>query len=257
MSFGADWYAVALSEGLAAGTSAGARLFDQEIVVWRDTDGVTHAWEDRCPHRGMRLSFGFVRGNHITCLYHGWQYDAAGKCRLIPAHPELKVPDTIRTTVYPCRERLGMVWVYSDLAAAAPPDLPPEPSNVTPVRSIYIDRAATAVVAFLTAADLPRFPAATTARPTLASSGSLLSLSFGGGALLAAVQPVGRAKTALHLAMSGRPQDWRGAGRKDVARWAQELRHALEQQAPYDSAPVAQPLHDQIPHQQTRQEITP
>jgi hypothetical protein len=74
---------------------------------------------------------------------------------------------------------------------------------------------------------------------------------------LAAVQPVGRAKTALHLAMSGRLQDWRGGGRKDVARWAQELRHALERQAPYDGAPVGQALHDQIPHQQTRQEITP
>jgi nitrite reductase/ring-hydroxylating ferredoxin subunit len=251
MNFGADWYAVALSEGLEAGTSAGTRLFDQEIVVWRDTEGVAHAWEDRCPHRGMRLSFGFVRGNHIACLYHGWQYDAGGQCRLIPAHPELKVPDTIRTTAYPCRERLGLVWIYSDLAAVAPPDLPSE-RQVTPVRSIYIDRAPDVVVAFLTGGDLPPFPAAAAGRATATSSGSLLSLSFGADALLAAVQPVGRAKTALHLAMSGRPQDWRGAGQKAVAHWALELRHALEQRAPQDAASVAQALHGQA-----RQEMVP
>jgi nitrite reductase/ring-hydroxylating ferredoxin subunit len=256
MNLGADWYAVALSEGLEAGTSAGTRLFDQEIVVWRDTDGVAHAWEDRCPHRGMRLSFGFVRGNHIACLYHGWQYDAGGQCRLIPAHPELKVPDTIRTTAYPCRERLGLVWIYSDLAAAAPPDLPSE-RQVTPVRSIYIDRAPDAVVAFLTGGNLPPFPAAAAGRATVTSSASLLSLSFGADALLAAVQPVGRAKTALHLAMSGRPQDWRGAGPKAVAHWALELRHALEQRAPQDAAPVAQALHGQALHGQARQEMVP
>ena len=114
MSFGADWYCVAVSEGLEPGTSAGTRLFDKEIVVWRDSNGAAHAWEDRCPHRGMRLSFGFVRGDRIACLYHGWQYDAGGQCRHIPAHPDLKVPDTIRTTAYPCRERLAMVWIYSE-----------------------------------------------------------------------------------------------------------------------------------------------
>lgn len=27
--------------------------------------------EDRCPHRGMKMSFA-VRGDHIACLYHGW-----------------------------------------------------------------------------------------------------------------------------------------------------------------------------------------
>jgi nitrite reductase/ring-hydroxylating ferredoxin subunit len=229
MSLGADWYCVAVSEGLEPGTSAGARLFDKEIVVWRDSDGVAHAWEDRCPHRGMRLSFGFVRGDRIACLYHGWQYDAAGRCRYIPAHPDLKVPDTIRTTVYACRERLGMVWVYSELETEALPDLPSERPHITPVRSIYIDRAPSAVLETLIAADLPSFPTtAAAARPTVEQTRSLLSLTFDGVELLAAVQPVGEVKTALHLAIAGRPEDWRGPGQKQVARWAEELRRDLE-----------------------------
>jgi nitrite reductase/ring-hydroxylating ferredoxin subunit len=229
MSFVADWYAVAISEGLEPGTSAGTRLFGNEIVIWRDSDGVAHAWEDRCPHRGMRLSFGFVRGNHIACLYHGWQYDAEGQCRHIPAHPDLKVPAAIRTTAYACREGLGMVWVYSALETEALPEFPSTYPQVTPVRSIYVDRAPGAVLESLAGTDLPSFPSSGAAvRPTVARSGSLLSLNFGGNEVLAAVQPCGEAKTALHLAVPGRPEDWRGDGQKKVARWAEELRHDLE-----------------------------
>lgn len=229
MSFGADWYCVAVSEGLEPGTSAGTRLFDKEIVVWRDSNGAAHAWEDRCPHRGMRLSFGFVRGDRIACLYHGWQYDAGGQCRHIPAHPDLKVPDTIRTTAYPCRERLAMVWIYSELETEALPDLPSQRPQVTPVRSIYINRAPSAVLESLVGAHLPPFPStAAAARPAVVRSGSLLSLTFGGDELLAAIQPVGEAKTALHLAIAGRPEDWLGSGQKKVARWAEELRRDLE-----------------------------
>jgi nitrite reductase/ring-hydroxylating ferredoxin subunit len=237
MSLGADWYCVAVSEGLEPGTSAGTRLFGKEIVVWRDSEGAAHAWEDRCPHRGMRLSFGFVRGDRIACLYHGWQYDASGRCRYIPAHPDLKVPETICVTTYPCRERLGMVWVYSELVSGALPGLPSERPQVTPVRSIYIDRAPRAVLESLIAADLPPFPTtASPARTTVVQARSLLSVTFGSVELLAAIQPIGEVKTALHLAIAGRPEDWRGPGQKKVARWAEELRRDLETRS---LAPVA------------------
>jgi nitrite reductase/ring-hydroxylating ferredoxin subunit len=238
MSLAAGWYAVALSEGLEAGTSAGTHLFGKEIVVWRDANGVAHAWEDRCPHRGMRLSFGFVRGDRIACLYHGWQYDAAGQCRYIPAHPDLKVPETICVTKYACRERVGMVWVHSELAIEAPPELSFNRPHVTPVRSIYIDCGADAVLQHLEAGKLSPLPAAATTRPALDRSGSLFFLTFGSDELLAAVQPSDQGKTALHLAVAGRPADWRGAGQKQIALWAQEVRRTLEQDAP---APTVTP----------------
>jgi nitrite reductase/ring-hydroxylating ferredoxin subunit len=239
MSFVADWYAVAISEGLEPGTSAGTRLFGNEIVIWRDSDGAVHAWEDRCPHRGMRLSFGSVRGNHITCLYHGWQYDSGGQCRRIPAHPDVKVPATIRTTAYACREQLGMVWIYSEPETEALPELPSAYPHVTPVRSIYVDRPPAAVLKSLVGADLPPFPSTEAAvRPAVARSGSLLCLSFGGDEVLAAVQPFGEARTALHLAMSGRPEDWRGRGQKKVALWTEELRRDLEHRSVVQFTPA-------------------
>lgn len=229
MSFGAGWYAVALSEGLEPGTSAGTRLFSREIVIWRDVNGVAHAWEDRCPHRGMRLSFGFVRGDRIACLYHGWQYDAEGQCRYIPAHPDLKVPETICVSSYACREHAGMMWVYSELGIERPPDLSFNRSQVTPVRSIYIDCGPSAVVQCLAEGKFPPVLAAASARPADTRCESILSLALECDELLAAVQPLDEAKTALHLAIAGPSQDRRGAGQKKIARWAQELRRDLEQ----------------------------
>lgn len=184
------WYPVALSSAIEAGTSAGAVLGGQEIVVWRDTSGAAHVWEDRCPHRGMKMSFGFVRGDHIACLYHGWEYDQAGQCRKIPAHPDLEVPKTICMKTYGCAEAGGMIWA-SLAGTAAAPDLPAAQA----VRSLYVDAPAEGVVAALAAG----FGAAGTAGDL-----PLLTLDTDLGPLAVGVQPVDAGRTALHLAVPGR-----------------------------------------------------
>jgi nitrite reductase/ring-hydroxylating ferredoxin subunit len=217
---GGGWHAVSLSSGIDAGRSAGTRLFDKEIVLWRDTNGVAHAWEDRCPHRGMRLSFGFVRGDRIACLYHGWQYNAEGVCQFIPAHPELKVPGTIRVTTYPCRERLGLVWMLGAAAAATSAELAIEDRTVTPVRSIHIDRPFRAVV-----------DALGTTGEILDERIGLLSLRAEGLPLLIAAQHYGDARTALHIVFDGTPEAYGGAAKIVAATWAEQIRLELESKA--------------------------
>lgn len=128
------WTAVALAEDLAVGDVAGTRIAGEEIVLWRDEAGTPHAWEDRCPHRGMRLSFGFPRDGRLACLYHGWQFDAGGRCRAIPAHPGLSPPSTLAVRRHLCAEAAGIVWVAFE-EAPPPPDMP-----AWPVLSLYLDR---------------------------------------------------------------------------------------------------------------------
>ncbi len=113
--------------------------------MWRDNSGVAHVWEDRCPHRGMKLSFGFVRGDHIACLYHGWQYDTAGRCRYVPAHPDLEVPATITVPVFAAAEACGMIWTCAEPEAARPA-APADAGEVIPVRSLYVDNDADALL---------------------------------------------------------------------------------------------------------------
>jgi nitrite reductase/ring-hydroxylating ferredoxin subunit len=104
------WVPIALSRDVPLGATRAVVIEGEERVVWRAHDGGVQVWEDRCPHRGMRLSLGFVRDNTLNCLYHGWTYEAGATCVRIPAHPDLKVPPTIKANAFPVREAGGMVW---------------------------------------------------------------------------------------------------------------------------------------------------
>jgi phenylpropionate dioxygenase-like ring-hydroxylating dioxygenase large terminal subunit len=117
-------------------------LLGEPLVLWREpghegAPGVVHAWADRCPHRGAKLSLGRVlnhlHGARLECPYHGWQFagDASarqasagcGRCVHVPAAPTFEPPVTHAATVFEAVERHGLVWVR--LAAAGRAPLPP------------------------------------------------------------------------------------------------------------------------------------
>lgn len=115
------WVPIALSRDVPRGATRAVLLEGQELVIWRGEGGTVQVWEDRCPHRGMRLSFGFVRGDALNCLYHGWEYGAGASCRRIPAHPDLTVPPTIRANAFAATETGGMILVDRDGTGGPPP----------------------------------------------------------------------------------------------------------------------------------------
>lgn len=111
-----------------------AQVGGQDIVVWRASNGDISAWDNRCPHRGMALSHGFVRGNDLACLYHGWHYGSTGVCRYIPAHPELEPPATIKAKVFSVAIADGVIWVSTE--GAVEPS--PVPIASQPLRSFHV-----------------------------------------------------------------------------------------------------------------------
>lgn len=224
MTAASGWTPVALSASIEAGTSAGTQINGFEVVVWRDNSGKAHVWEDRCPHRGMRMSFGFVRGDHIACLYHGWQYDTGGQCRYIPAHPDLEVPSTIKIPSYAVTERGGVIWTCLKETADASA-LPSISDDVTPIRSLYIDSSVEAIAPLLPC--LPVDGADVTVE-TLASNAVLFT--SGAVKLLIAGQAIASEKCALHIAAIGSVD---AAAQKSIAKWAENARRVIE------AAPVA------------------
>ncbi len=51
------------------------RLEDTEIAVFRLSDGDVKAVENRCPHKGGKLSEGMVCGQVVHCPLHDWKID--------------------------------------------------------------------------------------------------------------------------------------------------------------------------------------
>jgi phenylpropionate dioxygenase-like ring-hydroxylating dioxygenase large terminal subunit len=141
------WIPIALSRDVPKGTTRAVILEGRELVIWRSESGTAQVWEDRCPHRGMRLSFGFVRGDALNCLYHGWQYGTGASCQKIPAHPDLTVPNTIRANAYPIVERANLIWTRLTPETAAP-ELP----DALALASVAVDADAETILALCAAA---------------------------------------------------------------------------------------------------------
>lgn len=218
MTSASPWIPVALSADIEAGTSAGTLVNGEERVVWRDDKGAIHVWEDRCPHRGMRMSFGFVRGDHIACLYHGWRYDTGGQCRYIPAHPELEVPQTIKVPTFAATERAGIVWMAPEGADSV--ELSTLPATAEPVRSLFLDLSTNAALLAVTAAPPEGY------RPVESGTG-LVTFQGNDVTVLIAAQPRDAGRTALHITVSGNSA---ADLRRDLILWATDLRNRLEAQ---------------------------
>jgi nitrite reductase/ring-hydroxylating ferredoxin subunit len=75
----ACWHPVGFAAALTD-TPRPADLLGEPLVLWRGTDGGVRVMSYRCVHRGTALSLGTVRGDQIVCPYHGWRYDADGRC---------------------------------------------------------------------------------------------------------------------------------------------------------------------------------
>ncbi len=107
-----DWHVVARSSDAGAGKVLAARLLGQDIVLWRsNTNTSLSVWRDLCVHRGAKLSGGRIQDECLVCPYHGWNYDASGRCVKIPAHPSQLPPTRAQATVYQVTEKYGLVWV--------------------------------------------------------------------------------------------------------------------------------------------------
>jgi phenylpropionate dioxygenase-like ring-hydroxylating dioxygenase large terminal subunit len=117
------WYPVAVSDKVVD-TPVSVTLLDQKLVLYRTSQGVVAA-NDLCLHRGVPLSMGWVEGDDIICRYHGFRYDAKGKCIDIPAHPGAAIPPKLCLKTYPTQERYGLIWTCLSGEPAAPlPELP-------------------------------------------------------------------------------------------------------------------------------------
>ena len=122
------WYACEFSVAVTSQPKQIVML-NQRFVLYRDSHGQVVALKDQCPHRGAALSLGWLEDSCIRCPYHGWKFQADGKCIDIPANaPETPIPKKARVETYPVQEKYGFVWLfYGDLPEEERHPIPPLP----------------------------------------------------------------------------------------------------------------------------------
>ncbi len=111
------WYPLAWSRELKPGRTLARAFAGEPIVLVRPKVGPVFALADRCAHRQVPLSHGLVEGCALRCGYHGWAYDASGRCTDVPYLGKDKLPNGVRS--YPCREVEGLILVFPGEASRA------------------------------------------------------------------------------------------------------------------------------------------
>jgi len=131
------WVPAAFSSELEAdGDPMRLVLLGEKLIAFRDSGGRVGIMDHRCPHRCASLFFGRNEAHGIRCVYHGWKFDADGRCiemPNLPSHQDFK--DKVRAKAYRTAERNGLVWVYMGDQATVPP-LPDLEATLLPTDAV-------------------------------------------------------------------------------------------------------------------------
>lgn len=122
------WIPACLSEEVveADGDPVPVRLFGEDLVVFRDTDGRLGVLDRYCPHRRASLVFGRNEDCGLRCLYHGWKIDVEGNVVEMPSETAGSgLAQKVKHTAYPAHEHGGFVWTYMGPQETIPAFEPP------------------------------------------------------------------------------------------------------------------------------------
>ncbi len=118
------WVAVYRSQDIVNGEAKPLRIMSEDFTIYRGEGGAVHIVDTHCPHRFALMHLGWVEGDNIRCVYHGWKFDCVGQCIEQPAEdPGFARKVKIRSV--PAREHVGLVYAY--FGEGEPPAFPPFP----------------------------------------------------------------------------------------------------------------------------------
>lgn len=230
------WYPIASSEDLPFRHVYQGQLLGRELAVWRADDGNVNIWENRCLHRGVRLSIGINEGQELKCQYHGWRYaNRSAGCTYIPAHPADAPARRIENRKYPVREAFGLIWSAANDERPFTPFAGAEGKDWFALRPMPVNAEPEDVVAGLARLAPDDQPA-----------DLLPGLAVQLGAVLYFVQPIDAARAVIRGLLPERPSD-EMATLRHYNEVLTKLRDRLERAAARKEAPAPlTPLYEKV-----------
>lgn len=125
------WQPIAVASSLQPGTARSIRVMNEDLTLYRGESGKPYLIAGRCAHRLTLLHTGWVQGEEIRCIYHGWKYAGSGQCTEAPAEGEATAAK-IRIAGYPTNEYCGLIFAYMGEGAAPEFKLPRKPAFEQP-----------------------------------------------------------------------------------------------------------------------------
>jgi phenylpropionate dioxygenase-like ring-hydroxylating dioxygenase large terminal subunit len=89
------------------------RVMGEDFVLFRDDHGAFGLLDRACPHRGADLAFARHEGDGLRCPFHGWKFDATGRCLDTPGEPEgSRHCERVRARRYPVHVAGGVIFAW-------------------------------------------------------------------------------------------------------------------------------------------------
>ena len=133
--FPRGWFMIATTEEVKE-TPLALRFFGQDFALYRGESGRLILMDAYCPHMGTHIAMnttsfvvldGQIEGDCIRCPYHGWRFNAEGKCDDIPYH-DGPIPAAASIKTWPVVERYDCIYIWHDPEGGEPDyDLPSLP----------------------------------------------------------------------------------------------------------------------------------
>ena len=117
------WMPFAAASDLDNRWTKRVKLLGEDLVLFKDRQGRLGLIAEHCPHRRASLVYGIPTQDGIRCSYHGWEFNAGGKCLNQPNEKDnCAFRDKVATDAYPVEELGGLLFAY----------LGPEPRPLLP-----------------------------------------------------------------------------------------------------------------------------
>ncbi|MDB6002879.1 MAG: Rieske (2Fe-2S) domain protein [Rhizobacter sp.] len=126
------WFQIGWTSTVPAQGVVPLRYFGQDLVAWRDKQGVVHVMDAYCQHLGANLAYGgTVTDSGIQCPFHGWTWGPDGSNVAIPYQERPHKGRKIRT--WHVQEKDDVLFLWHDLEGGEPTyEVPDLLTDVTP-----------------------------------------------------------------------------------------------------------------------------
>jgi phenylpropionate dioxygenase-like ring-hydroxylating dioxygenase large terminal subunit len=122
------WFQLGWSPEFPTGATVALHFFGTDLVAYRSESGTVRLFDAHCPHLGAHLGYGgVVRGEDLTCPFHGWRYDGrTGRNLQIPYSKRDCFPG-VALRSWTVDEHAGVVYFWHDSTGMPPRWDPPRP----------------------------------------------------------------------------------------------------------------------------------
>ncbi len=123
------WFRVCQSEKLLE-KPLSKKINGIPIVLFRGQNNKIGVLLDRCPHRNIPMSKGYIENENLVCRFHGWHFDTEGTCVKVSQLKTLDDNDNRNAYSFDSYEEDGFIYVKCNNTKKDFPKIDEHPSEI-------------------------------------------------------------------------------------------------------------------------------